>query len=99
MPEKSNSPKRKSSKPAPRAAATARTKSSPPQPAPVFYVTLPELSVFIAETSPRGAAGARQFASFDEAKSAAIEGLIEAIERAERQLVALKNAKRCEELT
>jgi hypothetical protein len=98
MPEKPNSPKRKTSKPAPRAPATPRTKSSPPRPAPVFYLTLPEMSVSITETSPRGSAGVRQFATFDEAKSAAIEGLIEAIERAERQLVALKHAKCCVEL-
>ena len=52
----------------------------------------------ITQTSPQGAADARRFTTFDEAKSAAIEALIEAVERAEQQLVALKHANYCEEL-
>ena len=98
MSEKSNSPKRKPKKPPRSAPATARTRSSPPQPAPAFYMTFAEMNVAITQTSPRGAAGARRFATFDEAKSAAIEALIEAIERAEQRLVALKHANRWEEL-
>jgi hypothetical protein len=99
MSEKSNSPKRKTKKPPRSAPAVARTKSSPSRPVPVFYMTFAEMSVAITKTSPRAAAGARQFATFDEAKSAAIEALIEAVERAERQLVVLKHANRCDELT
>lgn len=99
MSEKSNSPKRNTKKPPRSAPAIARTKSSPPQPAPAFFVTFAEMNVTITQTAPRGAAEARQFATFDEAKSAAIEALIEAVERAERQLVALKHANHCKDLT
>jgi hypothetical protein len=99
MSEKSNSPKRKTKKPPRSAPAITRRKSSPPQPARVFYMTVTEMNVAITQTSQRGALGARRFVAFDEAKSAAIEALIDAIERAEQQLVALKHANRWEDLT
>jgi hypothetical protein len=98
MPEKSNSRGRKIKKPARPTPAAARTKPSPRQPEPAYHVTCPDMKVSISHTPPRGVKGARKFATFDEAKSAAIEALIAAIERAEQQLAALKHANDCQEL-
>ncbi|MBI3838960.1 MAG: hypothetical protein HY288_13645 [Planctomycetia bacterium] len=98
MPEKSKSPKPKIKKPA-RTAAVARRKFSPPQAKPAFYVTCAEIGTSIFQTQPRGLKDARQFATFNEAKSAAVEALIDAIERAEEQLAALKHANRYDELS
>jgi hypothetical protein len=100
MPEKSNSPKRKTKKavsPTPTVArkkspVKSSAKSSVSPSAPVFYLNCPELTALLTDKPPQGQKGARQFATFDEAKSAAIDALVEAIEQGERQLSALKQA-------
>lgn len=91
MPEKRNSPKKKAKAPAARSlAGVASSKAKAPKRETAFYVSAPELSVIVSIQKPEGTAS--QFATFDEAKEAAIDALIQAIEDAEAQLLALKRA-------
>jgi hypothetical protein len=98
MTGRNNRPK-KTSRPAARAAsapARAKTKASGSKTA--YYVTEAASAVVVSDQKPKNAAQVRQYASFDEAKSAAVDGLVQAIEDAERQLVALKRAASYKEL-
>ena len=52
-----------------------------------------------AKKKPKDMVGNREFSTFAEARSAAIEGLVAGIEAAEAQLWALKRATRYEELS
>jgi hypothetical protein len=95
MAQKPNPAGRKTKKSARPVPAAARAKSSPRQLKSAFYVTSSEMRLEVADTPPTGVKNPRQFATFDEAKSAAIDALVEAIERAERQLVVVKRANDC----
>jgi hypothetical protein len=56
------------------------------------------LHVIISKQASGPHARSRQFASFDQARHAAIDALVDAIEDAEAQLAALKRAGGCDDL-
>jgi len=109
MPEKSKPTKKKS----PAAAARSVKVASPAAPKPnarlkgekdktrqrkpTFYVTL-SCAATISSEKPKDAIGSREFPSFDEARQAAIDELLTAIETAEAQLLSLKRASHYEDL-
>jgi hypothetical protein len=99
MSEKRNAhkkkPKASATRPAPRV-ASAKVKAVKNELA--FYVTAPQLKTSISDQKPAGEAGAARFATFDEAKRAAIDALVQAIEEAEAQLEALKRSAGYDEL-
>ncbi|MGD9720969.1 MAG: hypothetical protein AB7O59_02820 [Pirellulales bacterium] len=75
----------------------ASPKSALPTPASAsnseYFVLISAAKVSIVKSKPNGGAAAAVCRSFEEAKSAAIDALIDAIEQAERQLTACKQAK------
>jgi len=92
MNEKNNGSKKKA-RGLPRSTSTAgrgKRKSSLAKGA--YFVSDVNLSALVSNQKPRGAALTRSFATFDEAKSAAVDSLLQAIEEAERQLLVLKRA-------
>jgi hypothetical protein len=92
MTAKANGPK-KPSRPAPRArSAPARAKTKASVGKSIYYVTEPGLAVVVSNQKPKVPGRVRQCATFEEARSAAVDGLVQAIEGAERQLLALKRA-------
>ncbi len=58
-----------------------------------YYLVTQALAVEVSNAKPPAGATAIEFATFDDARSAAIECLVEAIEAAESRLLALKRAK------
>jgi hypothetical protein len=74
------------------------SKAPQPKPKAAFYVHASPRMVLVSDRKPAGAAGAQQFATFEEAKQAAIELLVLAIEEAEEQLLAIKRAERYDQL-
>ena len=99
MPEKPKSSKKKVNSPASRAASVARgAKVKPGARQVAYYVTGSMPRVIVSDRKPAGSAEARRFATFEEARRAAIEALVAAIEDAEKQLLALKRAKHYDEL-
>lgn len=102
MPEKASDRKKKAKPPTPR----ARAKS----PAPALsttkeiavdggvYVTATELSILVLDQKQAGAKASGPFSGFEEAREAAVVALVEAIESAERRLVALKHAADLDQL-
>ena len=101
MPEKSNAKAKTSGKasvkkkaPSRTTATTVQTKSAKTAKSKGgdgYYVVFTELKVSISDQKP-AAPGARRFATFDEARHAALESIVAAIEDAEAQLVELKRA-------
>jgi hypothetical protein len=93
MAEKRKPHKKKSktsaTRPAPRV-ASAKVKAAKNERA--FYVSAPQLKTSISDQKPAGEVGAARFATFDEAKRAAIDALVQAIEEAEARLEALKRS-------
>lgn len=87
------------------AAAPAAPKKSPkraaPQkkPEPAFFIIEASLRPLVVAAKPKGAKSPQSFATFGEAKVAAIESLVEAIEAAEAHLHALKRATSFDDLT
>jgi hypothetical protein len=73
-------------------------KAKTPRDKPAFYVTL-SFAASISSKKPSDAIGSREFRSFDEARQAAIDELVAAIEAAEAQLLSLKRASQIEDLT
>jgi hypothetical protein len=95
-----NNASQKTPRPAARvASAPARAKAKASGRKSTYYVTEPGLVVLVSDQKPKGAGRVRQCARFEEAKSAAVDGLVQAIEDAERQLVALKRAASYKELS
>ena len=94
MAEKSKPPKKKSKSPATRsvAALAAARKSKRTQRKATYYVNIVELAPIISDHKHSTSDHSRQFASFEEAKSAAIDAIVAAIEQAEGQLHDLKRA-------
>jgi hypothetical protein len=110
MPEKSKTTKKKSPAVAARsvkAAARVTPNKSHARPKvakakmarrkPAFYVTW-SCSTTISNEKPKVAIGSREFRSFDEARQAAIDEIVAAIETAEAQLLSLKRASQYEDL-
>jgi hypothetical protein len=101
MPEKNNAPKKKTKTAAPSRAVKApatkipTTKAKAVKPETVYYLSAPELTVIVSDQK---SAGSRQLATFDAARQAAIDALLDAIEDAETRLLALKRAKTFAEL-
>jgi phage tail tape-measure protein len=92
MADKPNARKNKA-KAAPTRPATPRkkaTKSKSPATAAHYYVTTPHLAAVISRE--KSAATTGHFASFEEARAAAIDALVLAIEEAEAQLLSLKRS-------
>jgi hypothetical protein len=111
MPEKPKAAKKKSpatpSRPAKAAAPAAPAKSNSrsriakpkaPQRKSTFYVS-PSRTATVSSDRPKDVPGSREFPSFAEARRAAIDELVAAIESAELQLLSLKRATRFEELS
>jgi hypothetical protein len=99
MPEKPNAPKKKAKPLATRRAPkVASTKAKTSKRERTFYLTAPDLSVIVSDKKPETAARAPEFTTFDEAKRAAIDALVGAIEGAEARLLALKRAEGYEAL-
>lgn len=74
------------------------SKAPQPKAKAAFYVHATPRTILVSDRKPRGAASAQQFATFEEAKQAAIEVLVLAIEEAEGQLLAIKRAERYDQL-
>lgn len=111
MPEKPKAAKKKSPATAVRPARSAapaspaKSNSRPkvatpksPQRKPAFYVS-PSRTATVSTNKPKDASGSREFPSFAEARRAAIDELVAAIEAAELQLLSLKRATRFEQLS
>ena len=97
MPEKSKA-RKKSTKSASSRPASPRakvSKSKPPKEKQAYFVVAPQLAVVVTRDKP--AAAAAQFETLDEARRCAIDALVDAIEAAEAQLIALKRAGKLEE--
>jgi hypothetical protein len=99
MPEKPNAKVKTSNKastkkkaPAREATSTARVKSAKPKTADGYYVVYSELKVSISDQKP-ATSGARRFATYQQARQAALEAIVTAIEDAEAQLMELKRAE------
>ncbi len=58
-----------------------------------FFVVRPTIPSLISANGRSGEESLRQFATFAEARAAAIDALVEAIEAAEAQLLAIKRAQ------
>jgi len=101
MNDKPKARKKKATSPAARPtsqSARARVKRAAKE--ATFYVTLPPNSVVtVADKKPAGGGESKSFATFSEARAAAIDALLVAIEESERQLLMLKRARTYEELT
>lgn len=69
-----------------------------PQRKPAFYV-IPSRAATVSNEKPTNSPDSREFSSFAEARRAAIDDLVLAIEAAELQLSELKRATRYEELS
>lgn len=79
----------------PQKAAAAKqpaAKRSAPKAAGGYYVSFAGVSAKISTEKPKGAKSPPAFDTFDQAKAAAVDGLVEAIEAAEAQLLVLKRA-------
>jgi len=76
----------------PTAAKQPATKFAAPKPARGFYVSFTGVSTKISTEKPKGIKSPPAFDTFDQAKAAAVDGLVEAIEAAEAQLLVLKRA-------
>ena len=74
----------------------ARPKASTPK--TLFYVAAPVQMALVSTEKPAADVPAQSFATFDEARQAAIDSLVEAIEDAERRLVRLRRAGRLEDI-
>jgi hypothetical protein len=108
MPEKPKATKKKSpatasrpAKAAPPAKPNSRSKVAAPkspQRKAAFYVS-PSRAATVSNEKPANSLDGREFPSFAEARRAAIDELVAAIEAAERQLLSLKRATRYEELS
>ena len=96
MPEKTNSTKRTVKK-SPRA-ATTRSKISSKKATRTYFVAVPSFCAVLSDQNPEKAERAISYATFAEARSAAIDGLVETIEAAEQQLLALKRAETMNDL-
>ena len=95
MREKPNPAKKKPSSVARRTSpASARANAKPKK--STFYVTEASPSILSNEKPKEGDAAA--FATFEDARLAAIDRLLQTIEDAERQLTALKRARQFEHL-
>ncbi len=83
---------KKKSKPSPTPVKRPRAKAKPVKSEPGYYLIVESLAVELTNQKP--AAGAvREFATFEDARSAAMDSLVEAIEAAESRLLAIKRAK------
>lgn len=96
MSEKNNSPKKKTKKAAPPAAKETRVKAAAKRTS-AYYVSASVVEFSVSQLKPK-AGEASSFATFEEARSAAIDELVEAIEAAEQQLTRLKRAHSLEQL-
>ncbi len=95
MPEKPTAPKKKAKTSAPKRApkaASSGPKTKAAKRDTTYYVTPPEFTVIVSELKPTGSPDARQFASFEGARRAAIDVLVQAIEDAEAKLLTLRRA-------
>lgn len=100
MPEKPNAPKKKAKSPAPKRApkaASSGPKTKAAKRETTYYVTSPEFTVIVSEFKPVNSGDARQYASFEGARRAAIDALVQAIEDAEAKLLTLRRAGDYEE--
>ena len=102
MPEKPKATKQKSpattARPAkPNSRSKVATPKSPQRKA-AFYVS-PSRAATVSNEKPTHSPGSREFPSFAEARRAAIDEFVAAIEAAEIQLLLLKRATRYEELS
>jgi hypothetical protein len=93
MPEKPHAPKKKT-KPAAtrRPPKNARAKGKTSKRGRTFYVIGPDLGVIVSDKKPEAVDRAPEFGTFEDAKRAAVEALVHAIEGAESRLLALKRA-------
>ncbi len=96
MPEKSSPPKKKAKKPVAAAAKQTRVKATAKRTS-AFYVCAPAVQAVISQQKP-SAGNASEFGTFEEARSVAIDALIEAIESAEQQLTKLKRSQTWDQL-
>lgn len=85
---------RKAAAPAKKTAANKQPSKKPsaPKQAGRFYVSFASVGATISTEKPKGAKSPPAFDTFEQAKAAAIDALVEAIETAETQLLALKRA-------
>ena len=94
MPEKPNAPKKKAKTSAPKRATKAAV-SIPKSKAAAkgettYYVTAPQFTVIVSESKPANSDDSRQYASFEGARRAAVDVLVQAIEEAESRLLTLR---------
>lgn len=99
MPEKPRPTKKKNHASTARGLSKAAGTNAPrPKPKVAFYVQATPRAALISEQKPKGGASAGPFTTFAEAKQAAIDALVMAIEEAEEQLLAIKRAETFEQL-
>ena len=72
--------------------ATKRAKPKAAKSQPTYYVVATAVCCDVTDEKPPAGNQARGFATFDEARGAAVEALVELIEAAESHLHALKRA-------
>jgi hypothetical protein len=85
---------------APRSQSKPRSKDRPRASTPksLFYVATPVQMALVSIEKPAADVPAQSFATFDAARHAAIDSLVEAIEDAERRLLRLRRAARFEDI-
>lgn len=80
-----------------KAAATpkqaAAKKTAPPKQRGAFYVSFASVGATISAAKPKGVKSPPAFDTFEQAKAAAIDALVDAIEAAEANLLVLKRAQ------
>jgi len=78
---------------------TSRAKARPKSSGPSFFVHAPMVPPIVSTIKPSGKTVVHEFATFDEAKAAAIDSLLLAIEELETQLHGLKRAASLEDFS
>ena len=96
MAEKKNPPKKKTKKAVATAAKETRVQATQKRTS-AYYVCPPDVRVTVSQQKPKSG-NSSSFATFEEARSAAIDALVEVIESAEQQLTKLKRSRSWEQL-
>jgi hypothetical protein len=98
MPTRSNATKKKNRSPIHKATARGSARPRTNSSKAGVYISLTGLELVVSSEKPKGTSARGPFSSVNEARSAALDELLAAIEAAERRLAALKRATTLEQL-
>lgn len=92
MASRSNGSKKKPAKPARRATAARSPKAPKPAAKTGVYISVGDLTVALSSERPKGSQVSGPYVKLEDAKAAALDALVAAIEKAERQLARVRAA-------